>query len=43
MQETALKEVRSHFAPEFLNRFTGISVFNPLTKDEVYVKLLTYY
>jgi len=35
MQDTAMKEVRSHFAPEFLNRFTGISVYNPLTKESV--------
>jgi ATP-dependent Clp protease ATP-binding subunit ClpA len=35
MQDTAMREVRSHFAPEFLNRFNGISVFNPLTKENV--------
>ncbi|RJR27475.1 ATP-dependent Clp protease ATP-binding subunit [candidate division WWE3 bacterium] len=35
MQESAMREVRSHFAPEFLNRFSGIIVFNPLTKENV--------
>lgn len=35
MQEAAMKEVRTHFAPEFLNRFTGIIVFNPLTIEDV--------
>ncbi|NMB70216.1 ATP-dependent Clp protease ATP-binding subunit [candidate division WWE3 bacterium] len=35
MQDIAMREVRSHFAPEFLNRFTGISVFNPLTLENV--------
>ncbi len=35
MQQTAMNDVRSHYAPEFLNRFTGIIVFNPLTEDNV--------
>jgi len=35
MEEVALKKVRSHFAPEFLNRFTGVIVFNPLSKENV--------
>ncbi len=30
MQDTAMKEVREKFAPEFLNRFNGIIVFKPL-------------
>jgi len=33
MKETAMMQVREKFAPEFLNRFNGIIVFNPLTKD----------
>ena len=35
MSDIALKKVREHFAPEFLNRFTGIIVFNPLSKENV--------
>jgi ATP-dependent Clp protease ATP-binding subunit ClpC len=35
MKEVALVEVRSKFAPEFLNRFNGIIVFNPLNKENV--------
>ena len=35
MLETALREVREKYAPEFLNRFTGIIVFNPLTPEVV--------
>ncbi|MFZ5424721.1 MAG: AAA family ATPase [Patescibacteria group bacterium] len=31
MQDAAMREVRAKFAPEFLNRFTGIIVFRPLT------------
>ena len=31
----ALQEVRKEFAPEFLNRFNGIVVFNPLTHDDM--------
>jgi ATP-dependent Clp protease ATP-binding subunit ClpA len=34
-KELAMIEVRSKFAPEFLNRFNGIIVFNPLSKDDV--------
>ena len=29
-----MNAVREHFAPEFLNRFTAIIVFNPLTLDD---------
>lgn len=35
MKESAMKEVREKFSPEFLNRFTGIIVFNPLSYDNV--------
>lgn len=35
MKETAMRDVRERFAPEFLNRFSGIIVFNPLTRDSV--------
>jgi ATP-dependent Clp protease ATP-binding subunit ClpB len=35
MSEAALKDVREHYAPEFLNRFNGLIVFNPLTKEVV--------
>ncbi|OGC70004.1 hypothetical protein A2415_01440 [candidate division WWE3 bacterium RIFOXYC1_FULL_39_7] len=35
MQDTAMKDVHAHFAPEFLNRFSGIIVFNPLTMENV--------
>jgi len=36
MQEAAMKDVRTTFAPEFLNRFSGIIVFNPLTMENVH-------
>ena len=35
MSSSALKDVREIFAPEFLNRFTGIIVFNPLSVADV--------
>lgn len=35
MKEAALKDVKEAFAPEFLNRFTGIVVFKPLTPESV--------
>ncbi len=35
MQTATMKEVRNHFAPEFLNRFNGIIVFRPLTEGNV--------
>ena len=35
MSETALKDVKNKFAPEFLNRFTGIIVFNPLSLTDI--------
>jgi ATP-dependent Clp protease ATP-binding subunit ClpA len=35
MEAAAMKKVRDHFAPEFLNRFSGIIVFNPLSKEDV--------
>ncbi|MFA6981805.1 MAG: ATP-dependent Clp protease ATP-binding subunit [Patescibacteria group bacterium] len=35
MQTAVNKKVQEHFAPEFLNRFNGIIVFNPLTKENV--------
>jgi ATP-dependent Clp protease ATP-binding subunit ClpC len=35
MDAIAKKEIREKFAPEFLNRFTGIIMFNPLTMDSV--------
>jgi len=35
IKEIALLEVREHFAPEFLNRFNGIIVFNQLTLENV--------
>lgn len=31
----ALKDVHEHYAPEFLNRFTALIVFKPLSKDVV--------
>lgn len=31
----ALKDVHEHYAPEFLNRFTGLIVFKPLSKEVV--------
>src|SRR5690606_37448399 len=34
-EQTVLKDVRDHFAPEFLNRFTDLVVFNPLTIDVI--------
>ncbi len=33
MTEAAMKDVRANFAPEFLNRFTGLIVFNPLSVE----------
>jgi len=35
IQNTALLEVRSKFAPELLNRFTAIIVFNPLSREDL--------
>jgi len=35
MQEKALIEVRNKYAPEFLNRFTDIIVFHPLSTDNL--------
>lgn len=35
MDAAALRDVRDHYAPEFLNRFNGLIVFKPLTKDVV--------
>lgn len=35
MEEAALKKVREKFAPEFLNRFSDIIVFNPLTTEDI--------
>jgi ATP-dependent Clp protease ATP-binding subunit ClpA len=35
MSNIAMQDVRTYFAPEFLNRFSGIIVFNPLTMDNV--------
>lgn len=35
MAETALFDVKNKFAPEFLNRFTGIIVFNPLSLSDI--------
>lgn len=29
------KELRAHFAPEFLNRFDGVIVFHPMTEDNI--------
>ena len=34
-KEKALSAVRKHFAPELLNRFSGIVVFNPLSKENL--------
>ena len=34
-RNATLLEVRNRFAPELLNRFTDIIVFNPLTKDNL--------
>jgi ATP-dependent Clp protease ATP-binding subunit ClpC len=35
MVEAAMVEIRNKFAPEFLNRYTGIIVFNPLSMDNM--------
>ena len=35
MDVDAMKDVREKFAPEFLNRFSGIIIFNPLSMDNV--------
>ena len=35
IQKSALLEIRNKFAPELLNRFTAIIVFNPLTKENL--------
>jgi ATP-dependent Clp protease ATP-binding subunit ClpA len=35
MYETAMADVKNKFAPEFLNRFTGIIVFNPLSMTNI--------
>jgi ATP-dependent Clp protease ATP-binding subunit ClpC len=35
MKTTAMEQVRSHYAPEFLNRFSGIIVYHPLSKENV--------
>ena len=35
MQKTVMIEVRNKFAPELLNRFTDIIVFNPLSKENL--------
>ena len=35
IREGALKDVRDHFSPELLNRFSGIIVFNPLTSENL--------
>ena len=35
MTEVAMYDVKKVYAPEFLNRYTGIIVFNPLNLDDV--------
>lgn len=35
IEEAAQKEVRNHFTPEFLNRFTSVIVFKPLSVENV--------
>ncbi|MEZ6255865.1 MAG: ATP-dependent Clp protease ATP-binding subunit [Patescibacteria group bacterium] len=35
LEEKALLAVRSKFAPEFINRFSGVIVFKPLSKDAI--------
>lgn len=35
MKDTAMNSVREHFAPEFLNRFNDIIVFQPLSRDSI--------
>jgi ATP-dependent Clp protease ATP-binding subunit ClpA len=35
MQKAAMIDIREKFAPELLNRFTSIIVFNPLNKDDL--------
>ncbi|MEA3355042.1 MAG: ATP-dependent Clp protease ATP-binding subunit [Patescibacteria group bacterium] len=32
--KNGMKAIESHYSPEFLNRFSGLIVFNSLTKDE---------
>jgi len=34
-KEKVLREVKSHFRPEFLNRLDDIIIFNPLSKNEL--------
>lgn len=36
METEAMKRVRDHFAPEFLNRFNGIVVYHPLSYESVF-------
>jgi len=35
IKEAVLEAVRSHFKPEFVNRIDEISVFHPLSKDQI--------
>lgn len=35
IHEAAMKDVHNHYAPEFLNRFDGIVVYRPLSKESV--------
>lgn len=35
MKEKVMIEVRDHYAPEFLNRFSGVITFEPLTREDV--------
>ncbi len=35
IKEVALSELKGHFPPEFLNRFTGLVPFNPLSKSDL--------
>ncbi|MBW6442050.1 ATP-dependent Clp protease ATP-binding subunit, partial [Patescibacteria group bacterium] len=35
IQDSVMNEIRNKFAPELLNRFTGIIVFNPLTMENL--------
>ena len=35
IEEKAMIEIKNHFAPEFLNRFTDVVVFSPLSKTEI--------
>jgi len=36
IESVAMLEIKNHFAPEFLNRFSNIVIFSPLDKSEIF-------